>query len=119
MLVTALMPQPETCTRKPSANQVVLDKVKKGVGQPSKSRKKKPTKNQRDDSLVEEPSDDEDQPRKRQKKVQDVEQVSIAVTSLDDELEVVPMSDMNEAKDSQEVDNVETVESADENIPVR
>lgn len=113
------MPQPEARTRKPSAKQAVLNKVNKGVEKPSKSRKKKPTKSQGDDSSGEEPSDDEHQPRKRHKKDQDIEEVSVAVSSSDDEPQVIPISDMDEAEDTHEVDNVETVESADENVPVR
>jgi hypothetical protein len=116
------MPQPEIRERRPSAKQVVLNKAKDKVGKPNtKSHKKRQAKKTADDSPSEESSsNDENQPQKRQKQSQDPEEISEACKSSDDEPEVIAASvfDTSDAEDNYPIDNVETLESIDEDAPV-
>ena len=103
------MPQQESRTRKPSAKQAVINKVKKSIKQNVKPRKKNHTKTRVDGSTTDEsPSDEEPQPRKRKKtSLEETEEISIASDSSGEEPELIHVMDTSDGDQSHALDGAD------------
>jgi len=125
------MPQPEMRARKPSAKQAVLKGEKLKNNKNTKTLNAKPRKKKRtggkkrsvDHSSTEKSSsEDETQPQKRQKKSLEPEEISVPSDSLDEESEVILVSETSDTNDKEvgmgEDDDTEMVNGVHDDVPV-